>query len=197
MRWSLLSLVVIAGCSTGRTHVAHEQMPAVSAEQQAKIHDAETAVTAAREARDAAIRFLQVAGEQDQAAQSQLRAKAITPPLDLRAVASQSKREYGRRLVLLRDSELQLAKDQLRVAHGDQRAEEKLARDHEKVGWRLSESERQRMIWDSQRRDADYARAEMPNGAPPLLLPQPPVAGGANEGPSQGFMEFPQQPIGR
>ena len=171
MRWSLLSLLLIVGCGAGR---ANQRASSPTAEQQARIGEAETAVTAARDARDAASRFLEVASSQDEAAQSQLRAQAINASTDLRAVASQTKREYARRLVLQRDAELQLAKDQLREARGEI--------DHE------------RLAWESQRRAADYAKLTLPGAAPPRLEPIAPPATGANEGPSAGFQSLPDRP---
>src|SRR5262245_14321483 len=91
MRWSLLSLVLLAGCATGRSHGQDEQLAA-------RISEAETAVTRAREERDAAMRFLEVATAEDQAAWSQLRARPPDRPLELRARASQAKREYAQKL---------------------------------------------------------------------------------------------------
>lgn len=186
MRWSLLSLILLAGCATGRSRAYDEQVAARAGE-------AETAVTQARQARDAALRFLEVATAEDEAAHSQLRAQAQERTLVLRALASQAKREYARALVLLRDAELQVAKDQARRVREDSpRLQEKLARDLAKVADRTTWTEHQRMMWDSQRRAADYAMLSPPYAAP--ARPVAPLAGGANEGPSGGFQEVPAQP---
>jgi hypothetical protein len=174
MRWSLPSLLLLGACATGGSQVAAERV------------EQDTAVTAAREARDEAIRFLEVSGTQDLAAQSQLRAQAINTSTDLRAVASQSKREYARQLVLQRDAELQLARDRVRGA-----SQERLQHDQQKVAVRTAETDHRRLVWDAQRRQAEFAKASMPYAAPEHLTPINPPQGGANEGPSAGFMEVP------
>jgi hypothetical protein len=166
--------LLLGACATGSSQVAAERV------------EQDTTVTAAREARDEAIRFLEVSGTQDIAAQSQLRAQAINNATDLHAAASQSKREYARQLVLQRDAELQLARDQVRGASPD-----RIQHDQQKVAVRTSETDHRRMIWEAQRRQAEFARASMPFTAPQQLRPINPPNGGANEGPSAGFMEVP------
>jgi len=164
MRFCLLSLV-LAGCATAGG----------------------PAVTQARAARDAAGRFLAVTMEQDEAAQSQLRAEAINPSTNLRAIASQTKLDYARRLVLLRDAELKVAIDRERG-----RDSERLSRDQRRVEALRADTERLRFAWEMQRRSADYARAAMPDRAPSTLQPIRPPPTGANEGPSAGFQDLPQ-----
>jgi hypothetical protein len=168
--------LLLSACATGSSEVAAERV------------EQDTAVTAAREARDEAIRFLLVATTQDEAAQSQLRAQAINTSTGLRAASTQSKREYARQLVLQRDAELQLVRDRVRGASPD-----RLQHDQEKVAVRTSETDRRRLVWDAQRRQAELAKATQPFTTPERLEVNGPPPGGANEGPSAGFQSFPTQ----
>jgi hypothetical protein len=227
MRFVLLSLAFVAGCATSHARMSAHQLDSLSFGHRAQVDtararadDAAVRLTAAQEVRSAALRYLEVSLRQDEAAQSLLRAQAINASTDLRAVASQSKIEYARRLVFLRDAELQLRKDELRLRNGELeltelrvlRAEghhvapreptlikandhlrDRIAADQRRLADRTGEVETARIAWEARRRAADYAQAAMPNAAPPRLEPATPIPQGANEGTTAGSMSLPSK----